>query len=386
MDKVKIGIIGIGSMAGCHLKNLETTRGVKLTAVCDIIKDRADRAAATYTCAAYANHAQLLKDKVCDAVIIATPHYAHTTIGIDALNAGLHVLVEKPISVHKADCERLIAAYRNKRLVFSAMFNQRTDPHYQKIRQMIQRGDLGKLDRINWIITNWFRTESYYASGGWRATWAGEGGGVLLNQCPHNLDLWQWMFGMPNRVRGFCKLGHKHHIEVEDEVTAYMEYNNGCSGVFITSTGEAPGTNRLEVAGEHGRLVYEDGLLKFTRNEVSANEFLKTSPEKFSSPATWNIEIPVPGGYGGQHAEILQNFVDAIASGVPLLAPAVEGIHSVELGNSMLYSSETGKTVDLPLDGRAYEKMLKKKIKESRFVKKTRAVAPQDMSTSFRNA
>ena len=383
MDKVRIGIIGIGGMAGCHLGNLPNTRNAQLTAVCDIIKERADKAADKYKCASYDNHKQLLKDKVCDAVIIVTPHYAHTTIGIDALTAGYHVLVEKPISVHKADCERLIAAYTNKKLVFSAMFNQRTDPHYRKIKEMLGRGDLGKLDRINWIITNWFRTESYYASGGWRATWAGEGGGVLLNQCPHNLDLWQWLFGMPNRVRGFCKLGRKHHIEVEDEVTAYMEYDTGCSGVFITSTGEAPGTNRLEVAGEHGRLVYENGTLKFTRNEVSANEFLKTSPEAFSAPAVWNIGIPV-SGYGGQHAEILQNFVDAIFEGKPLLAPAVEGIRSVELGNAMLFSSETGKTVDMPLDGRAYERMLKKKIKDSTFVKQTRKVAQDDLSKSFR--
>jgi predicted dehydrogenase len=384
MNKVRIGIIGIGGMAGCHLGNMGATRNAQLTAVCDIVKEKADKAAATHKCAAYYRHEDLLKAKVCDAVIVVTPHYGHTTIGIAALKAGYHVLVEKPISVHKADCERLIAAYTDKNLVFSAMFNQRTDPHYRKIKEMIARGDLGRLDRINWIITNWFRTESYYASGGWRATWAGEGGGVLLNQCPHNLDLWQWMFGMPDRVRGFCKLGRKHHIEVEDEVTAYMEYSNGCTGVFITSTGEAPGTNRLEIAGEHGKLVYENGQIHFTRNEVSAIEFLKTSKEGFAAPAIWNIEIPTQGGYGGQHAQILQNFVDAIVSGTPLMAPAVEGIHSVELGNAMLFSSELGKTVDLPLDGKAYEKMLKKKIKDSKFVKKTIKTAKMDLSKSVR--
>jgi predicted dehydrogenase len=384
MDKVRIGVVGIGGMSGCHLKNLETTRNVQLTAVCDIVKEKADKAAAARHCAAYYDHRKLIQDKVCDAIIIVTPHYDHTTIGIAALKAGLHVLVEKPISVHKADCERLIAAYTNKKLVFSAMFNQRTDPHYRKIKQLIADGTLGQLDRINWIITNWFRTEAYYASGGWRATWAGEGGGVLLNQCPHNLDLWQWMFGMPDRVRGFCRLGRKHTIEVEDEVTAYMEYKSGCTGVFITSTGEAPGTNRLEVAGEHGKLVYEDGQIKFTRNEISANTFLKTSKEAFASPSTWNIEIPTSGGYGGQHAEILQNFIDAIVSGKPLMAPAVEGIRSVELGNAMLYSSEIGKTVELPLDGKAFERMLKKKIKTSKFVKKTHTVDQWDLSKSVK--
>jgi predicted dehydrogenase len=248
---------------------------------------------------------------------------------------------------------------------------------------MIERGDLGKLDRITWVITNWFRTESYYASGGWRATWAGEGGGVLLNQCPHNLDLWQWMFGMPDTVRGFCSIGRKHHIEVEDEVTAHLGYKNGCTGVFITSTGEAPGVNRLEIAGENGRLTLENGDIKFIRNEVSANDFLRDSKDGFATPPVWDIQIPV-SGWGGQHQEILQNFIDAIVSGATLIAPAKEGINSVELGNAMLYSSEVGKTVQMPLDAKAYERMLKLKIKNSRFTKKTCELEAQDLSQSVK--
>ena len=383
MKKVRLGLVGIGNIANLHLGNLPKLRHVELTAVCDIIPEQADKAAATHKCAAFTDHRSLIRAGVCDALLIATPHYAHTTIGMDALRAGLHVLVEKPISVHKADCERLIAAHQKKGQVFAAMFNQRTDPHYRKIKQMLEQGELGKLDRVTWVITDWFRTESYYASGGWRATWAGEGGGVLLNQCPHNLDLWQWMFGMPDRVRAFCSLGRKHNIEVEDEVTAHLSYKSGCTGVFITSTGEAPGVNRLEIAGDRGRLCLEHGNLNFTRTEVPVAEFLRDSPGKFSTPPVWNVQIPVSGN-GGQHCEVLQNFIDAIVSGAKLIAPAKEGLKSVELGNAMLYSSETGETVEFPLDGRAYERMLKKKIKESRFVKKTRVVAQQDMSKSFK--
>jgi len=367
MEKVKIGVIGIGVMGRGHLENLAKSKNAELVAVCDVINERADQAATTYPCSVFTDHKALIKAKVCDAVLIATPHYAHTTIGIDALKAGLHVLVEKPLSVHKADCERLLAAYTNKRQVFSAMFNQRTDPLYRKIKHMIEHGELGQLDRITWIITDWFRTQSYYDAGEWRATWAGEGGGVLLNQATHNLDLWQWMFGMPDQVRGFCKIGRKHNIEVEDEVTAYMEYKSGCSGVFITSTGEAPGTNRLEIIGERGKLVSENGGLCFIRNEISTNEVLKNSPEKYNRPDVWNIQMSMPD-QGLQHAGILQNFIDAIVSGTDLIAPAVEGIRAVELGNAILYSSETQKTVDMPLDAQAYERMLKKKIKESRIV------------------
>lgn len=368
MKNVRMGVIGVGVMGRGHLANIAKAKQVELTAVCDVIAERANEAAATYACAAYTDHKALLKANVCDAVLIATPHYAHTTVGIDALNAGLHVLVEKPISVHKADCERLLAAHKNKRQVFSAMFNQRTDPLYRKIKHLIEQGELGQLDRITWIITDWFRTQSYYDAGEWRATWAGEGGGVLSNQATHNLDLWQWLFGMPDQVRGFCKIGRKHKIEVEDEVTAYLEYKSGCSGVFITSTGEAPGTNRLEIIGERGKLVSENGALQFTRNEVSTNEVLKHSPEKYDRPAVWNIQMSMPD-QGLQHAGILQNFIDAIVSGDKLIAPAPEGIRAVELGNAILYSSETGKTVELPLNAHAYERMLKMKIKESRIRK-----------------
>jgi predicted dehydrogenase len=364
MKDVRLGVVGIGVMGEVHLRNLEAANRVRLTAVCDVIRDRADRAAARYKCASYYDHRALIGDKVCDALLIVTPHYAHTTVGIDALNAGLHVLVEKPISVHKADAERLLAAHNNKHQIFAAMFNQRTDPRYREIRSMLERGDLGKLDRITWIITDWFRTDAYYADGGWRATWAGEGGGVLMNQCPHNLDLWQWMFGMPDRVRAFCKLGRKHTIEVEDEVTACMEYRDGCSGVLVTSTGEAPGTNRLEIAGEFGRIVAEEGELRFTRNEVSANEVIRRSSDKYARPPVSKIHVPA-SGQGGQHVEVLQNFIDAIVSGVPLIAPAPEGIRSVELSNAMLYSSETGKTVELPLNAGAYERMLKRLIRKS---------------------
>ncbi len=320
MKGVRMGVIGVGTMGRFHLTKLADIRNVAVTAVCDSDQARADQAAAAYTCRAFRDHRDLLQAGLCNAVLIATPHYSHTTIGIDALKAGLHVLVEKPISVHKADCERLLAAHTKRRQVFAAMFNQRTDPRYQRLRKLILDGELGKLERITWVITDWFRTNAYYGSSEWRATWAGEGGGVLLNQCPHNLDLWQWMFGMPQRVRAFCKLGHKHDIEVEDEVTAYLEYDSGCSGVFIASTGEAPGTNRLEVAGERGKVVIEGNSLRFTRNEVSSTPFLEETAELWARPAVWNVDIPVIGTGGaarGNPAELRRRHRRAEAADRP---------------------------------------------------------------------
>lgn len=393
MDPIRIAVIGIGNIGTLHLGNIERLHTkLHLTAVCDIVPEKAQRAAARYGCAAYTDAEVLLKDGVADAVIIATPHYFHTTIGIAALDSRHHVLVEKPLSVHKADAERLIAAYeracaRGETPTFAAMFNQRTDPRYRKMRQLVQQGELGALIRVNWIITNWFRTEAYYASSDWRATWAGEGGGVLLNQCVHNLDLFQWICGMPSKVWGFCGIGKHHAIEVEDEVTAYLEYPNGATGVFITSTGEAPGTNRLELNGDRGRVVLEDGLgpgrdLTFTRTEVSVMEFNRTSHSAYDQPLAWQVSFPINGS-GGQHAEVLENFADAIQNGAPLIAPAEEGLHSVELANAMLYSTLTGEPVTLPLDGEAFERELQKLIATSSYVKTTRDDVQVDIQASF---
>ncbi len=385
MDEVRVGVIGVGGMGTSHaMRFAEDQIGrARLTAVCDTDPRRLDAFGGLSEVATFADSAKLIRSGRVDAVVIATPHYDHTTIGIDALEQGLHTLVEKPISVHKADCERLIAAHTDKRQVFAAMFNQRTDPTYRKVRELIQRGELGEIIRVSWVITNWFRTEAYYASGGWRATWQGEGGGVLLNQCPHNLDLLQWLTGMPARVTGFCNLGKRHTIEVEDEVTAYLEYPNGATGTFITSTGEAPGENRLTICGERGKLVVEESRISFTRTEEPVVEFLNTSPERFAQPATWNVEIPVRGE-NLQHVGILRNFVAAILDGSELIAPAAEGIHSVELANAMLYSSLSRSPVTLPLDASAYEEMLRKLISESTFEKqRVAAVADDDMASSF---
>ena len=380
--KVRLGVIGVGSMAQTHIKHAKELDHVQITAVCDTDPEALTRAIELADCPGYATHAELLAEDTCDAVLIATPHYDHTTIGIAAIKAGRHVLVEKPISVHKADCQKLIAAHTDKNLVFAAMFNQRTDNYYKTLKKMIDQGELGALVRVSWIITDWFRTETYYSGGGWRATWKGEGGGVLLNQCPHQLDLMQWLFGMPTRVAGFCGIGKRHNIEVEDQVTAYLEYENGATGTFITSTGEAPGTNRLEVAGELGRVVIEKDSFTFIKNEEAADTFIKTSDKAFGKPENKTIEI-TPDGHGGQHKQVLENFIDAIRNGTDLIAPAEQGIHSVELGNAILYSSLTGAAVDMPLDADAYEKKLNQLIADSTFVKKTTSAEPRDLSNSF---
>jgi predicted dehydrogenase len=238
------------------------------------------------------------------------------------------------------------------------MFNQRTDPRYLAIRRMVREGEIGTVHRINWIITDWFRTDAYYNSGSWRATWKGEGGGLIVNQLPHNLDLLQWIFGMPSSVRASCLFGHHHAIEVEDEVNAILDYPDGASAVIVSSTGESPGTNRLEVAGDLGKLVLEGDRLTIHRNAVSMREFSRTSKECFAKPPCSVEVIEFPDRGGDQHVAILRNFTAAVLHGEPLIAPATEGIHSVELGNAMLLSSINDMTVRLPINVQDFDNCL----------------------------
>lgn len=381
---VRLGIVGIGGMGSHHAESILSKKVPRcdLQAVCDIDPERL---AKFPNVRAFTDAKQLVRSGLVDAVLIATPHYDHTVIGCDALANGLHVLTEKPISVHKADCEKLIEAYKKrpkKSQLFAAMFQVRTEPCWIKLRQLIRSGELGEIRRVNWIVTDWYRTEAYYASGGWRATWRGEGGGVLINQCPHNLDLMQWLFGMPTKVRAHCGLGKWHKIETEDAVTAYLEYPNGATGVFITTTGEAPGTNRLEIAAENGRVIVEHGKIHWTRNTVPMTEHSRTTTSRWDRPETWNVEIPTHG-HSGQHTAIITNFVDAILDGKPLIAEAPEGINSVELANSMLLSSLLDKTLTLPLDSAMVEREFRKLIKESKFEKKVIRSADESLSKSF---
>lgn len=333
--------------------------GMQLVAVCD---PNPSACAAFADARAFADTAALFRADRIDAVLIATPHPSHRELSVAALRAGLHVLVEKPVTVHAAEFDALReAATAHPQQVFAAVFNQRTDPAYQAIRALLRDGTLGAVRRWQWTITDWFRPDCYYRLGNWRATWAGEGGGILVNQCPHNLDLTWWLFGAPTRVRAHCHFGKHHRIEVEDEVTAYLEYANGATGTFIASTGEAPGTNRLEIAGDNGRVVFERGRLIFTRNRVSASEFCRTSDQPFAAPPTEEQVFEFPDR-GAQHAGILADFAAAAHERRAPLAPALEGYHSVALANAMLLSTWQDCTIEFPLDAAAYARALEGRI------------------------
>lgn len=384
-QEVRLGIIGVGNIGRHHANYLFEGRvkRARLTALCSVVPQELE----PYKGRGVALHQDadvLLRSGDVDAVVIATPHYQHVTIGIAALEAGLHIMVEKPIAAHKADGERLIAAAAARpRQVFAAMFQLRVEPRYLKLRHLLRSGELGRILRVTWINTDWFRTDAYYASSGWRATWKGEGGGVLINQCLHNLDTLQWLMGMPSKVRGFCQLGRHRKIEVEDTVTAYLEWADGATGTFVSTTAEAPGTNRLELAGTRGRVVLENERLVFDRNEVDAEEFNRTTTSGFAKPETWRVEIPF-GNATLAHAQLMQGFVDAILDGGDPVVRGEEGLHSIELANAILYSSLEDSTLAMPLDGAAYEARLNGLIAGSRFEKQVARASADDFEKSFR--
>ncbi len=371
----------IGRFYADHLRDGKVER-CELAAVCSTSPEKLS---AYKPIPIFGDAVELMDSGLVDAVLVATPHFQHTNLGIAALERGLHLLVEKPISAHKADAEKLIAAWekqRAKKIIFAAIFQLRLEPRYAKIRELIQKQELGEIVRLNWIVTDWFRTEAYYSSGGWRATWRGEGGGVLLNQAMHNLDMLCWLCGMPSKVRGFCQLGRYHDIEVEDNVTAYLEYPNGATGVFITSTGEAPGTNRLEICGTRGRLVLEKDQLVFTQNDTPMTDFSRKAESGFMKPPSRQIGIPIESAVEPA-LKLIRNFADAILDGTPLIAPGNDGMNSIELANMIIYSSLTGKSEETPLDSAAYARKLKSLAKKSTVAPKPLTSRVEKMSGTF---
>ena len=369
MNKIRLGIIGVGNIGTGHAENIlkDLCPEIEITAVADRRESRRAWALERLPgVPVFEEGSELIASGLCDAVHICTPHYQHPVLAIEALTAGLHVMVEKPAGVYTLQVrEMLEEADRHPDLVFGMMFNQRTNCVYRKLKEMIDAGELGELKRVSWIITDWYRTQIYYDSGAWRATWSGEGGGVLLNQCPHQLDLVQWLCGMPSKVRAFCHEGKWHDIEVEDDVTAYLEYPNGATGTFVTTTGDAPGANRLEITGTLGKVVVEDQKLVFTRLKVNEREWCVSCPEGFRKPESETFEVETDGK-NEQHPAVLNAFAGAILRGEPLIADGREGINGLMLSNAMHLSSWLGHEVELPIDEELFRTLLFERRKTSR--------------------
>lgn len=365
MNQVRYGIIGLGNQGSSYVLKIfdaGKAENAVVTAMCDIneakienVKSKTTNKDAKY----FTDYKEMLDSGLCDAVLIEVPHYSHPEMVEECLKRNIHVICEKPAGVYTKQVREMNEAAGKSDALFAMMFNQRTNCLYRKMREIIKDGGIGELQRVNWIITDWYRTQQYYDSGSWRATWEGEGGGVLINQCPHQIDLVQWVVGeMPVSVNGFCQYGKWHDIEVEDEVTAYFRYKNGATGVFITTTGETPGTNRFEVSGTKGKLLCENDKLIWVKNAEDGMVWSKTSKEGFKKPPRETVEVETDGK-NPQHAGIINNFTAAILGTEPLFVDGKEGIAGVELMNAIELSGwNNGETITLPVDEERYLKEL----------------------------
>lgn len=361
MEAIRVGIIGIGNMGSAHAKSIwdGNIKGMKLSAVCDVDYGRRKWAGDILgsSVMVYSNYQELIASREADAIIIATPHKLHPEIAITAFQAGLHVLTEKPAGIDAGNVRKMNRAAVNSGKVFGIMYNQRTNVLYGTLREYVRSGRLGDIKRFIWIVNNWYRTQAYYDSGTWRATWKGEGGGVLLNQCPHNLDIWQWIMGMPSGLRAYCHYGKYHHIDVEDDVTIYAEYENGATAVFVTSTGEYPGTNRMEISGTLGKAVIENGSLRMWKLERDERDICFHSEEGMPQERYVLTEVKQEFPDKG-HEGILQNFADAILYGEPLIAQGEEGINGLLLSNGAYLSDWKDTWVKFPIDEDVFLKEL----------------------------
>lgn len=373
MKEVRYGIIGLGNQGSTYIKeffNKGKVANAKITALCDINPDKI-ALAKEYTKGQkiefFTDYKIMLESGLVDAVMVETPHYSHPEIAQECLNRGIHALVEKPAGVYAKQVKEMNATAGKSHALFGMMFNQRTNCVYRKMREMIADGEIGELQRVVWVITNWYRPQAYYDSSNWRATWCGEGGGVLINQCPHQLDLLQWVVGeMPETVHGFCGYGKWHDIEVEDEVTAYFRYKNGATGVFITTTGEAPGGNRLEISGTRGKLLCENDKIEFYRLSEDINEFSARNEVLFGSPEVKKIDVETDGE-NPQHLGIINNFTQSILGKEKLFVDGTDGLCGVELMNAIEYSGwHGGAETHVPVNEDEYIAELNKKCVGSR--------------------
>lgn len=381
MKKIKLGIIGCGNMGTKHAGYVLSGQcpEIEVVAIADTNPERILwlkenlEGDITY----FDDGIKMLDSGLIDSCIVCVPHYDHPYFAMECMKRGIHVMVEKPAGVHTKQVKEMNAfAKRYPDVVFGLMFNQRCMDVYRKVHEIVHSGKYGEIRRVNWLVTDWYRPQCYYDSGDWRATWSGEGGGVLLNQCPHQLDLWQWICGMPNKIYTKMHFGKWHDIEVEDDVTTYAEYPNGATGVFITSTGDAHGTNRLEIQMDSAKLVSDGQSIQLTEYEMTEQEFSKINKEVFATVKAETIEVDTtrdnPLGIG--HVGVLNYFAAAILHGTELIARGEEGINGLTISNAMHLSAFLGKEIELPFDDELFYNELMKRVKTSRRKEGVKAV------------
>jgi predicted dehydrogenase len=363
MKIVRFGIIGVGGMGTGHANNMPKVSEVKLTAVADVSPEALKTATDKFDVPGFSSSTELIKSGLVDAVIVATPHYFHAPIAIEAMKAGLHVISEKPITVRLSDADEMIRVAKETKKIFAVMFNQRSEPWAQAAKKVIDEGRLGELYRAL-LVEGWFRSQAYYDSATWRATWKGEGGGVLMNQAPHWLDLFTWLGGLPSKVNARV-MTRNHKIEVEDEASAILTYPNGATGYVHESVNEAPTSSRMEFCGEKGKLVVEKGKVTLWEVKPGVRAYSDSSENMWGGPEVQMSEVPLEPRESGHHA-IVRNVALAIMEGQSLISPGVEAIKALELADAMILSGNTGRPVTVPVDRQKFNDFLARKAAQSK--------------------
>jgi predicted dehydrogenase len=369
VEKVRIGVVGVGGMGQGHCAYMHQLDVGELTAVCDSAKGAAEEVGARYNVAHFTDPGDLMDSGLVDAVLIATPHYFHPPVAMAAFKRGLNVLSEKPLAASVREARRMVRAAERSGKVFSVMFQLRAEPVHRAAKKLIDSGKIGTLVRTN-LILGMYRSQAYYDSGGWRATWKGEGGGVLLNQAPHGLDLFTWLAGSPKLVTAQTRT-RAHDIEVEDEACALLEYEDGAQGYVFAGVTEVPETDRMEICGDRGKVLIDNGELRYWEIPQTISRFTRENTEMWARPKVKEVKVPLPKGETG-HIAITRNFCRAILYGEDLIAPGAEGIASLELANAMVLSSCRKKTVKIPLKQAEYEELLSELCATSKPKKRAR--------------
>ncbi|WP_369046241.1 Gfo/Idh/MocA family protein [Sinomonas sp. P10A9] len=375
--KVRLGVVGFGAQGSSYAKFIADglVPNIEVTAIADVDPAKREKIAELYPdVQVFDDYVTMLESGVVEAVVTTVPHYLHPQMGIQALERGIHVLLEKPAGVYTKQVKELNEfAGTRPELTFAIMFNQRNNPLYRKLKEIVDAGEIGKIKRTNWIITTWWRPQGYYDQSEWRATWGGEGGGVLVNQAPHQLDLWQWICGVPQSVFSKVAYGFRRNIAVEDEVTAVVDYGDGATGVFVTATHDITGTDRFEILGDQGKIVVEDSktavVTRLNKPERELSEAMdmddvrKMFQGQFNPADFYTQEtIAFESAWGAQHSGVLENFAANILDGTPLLAPGTDGMLGVRLANAIHLSSWTGKEVSMDFDEDEFLAELNKRI------------------------
>lgn len=372
MKKIRIGIIGFGKHGSHYVRRyLETDicKEVELTAIAENNSVRLDWAKKHLENVAFFDDAiKMLDSGLIDACQIVVPHPDHYFYIKECFKRGIHVLCEKPLCVYADEARSIIEEHQKhySDLVFGVMLNQRQNPLFRKLKELLDNKTYGTILRADWTITNWYRNQVYFDESYWHATWIGEAGGLMMNQAIHQLDLWQWLFGLPDRVYAKLGYGKGHDIETDDEASIFFEYNDGVVGTFTASTNDFSGSNCLKIRTDQALLIIENKKITVKEIKRESASAMHNYQLMYEKPALIETEIKIEGT-DPKHEGVVNEFTSAIINKTPLETDGAQGLNSIILANAIYLSSFLNKEIEIPCDEKLYREEFSKRIANSHY-------------------